>query len=68
MPEKEYKPTEDVLKTGEEQGFFQVSEGRVKYLFVGKSYKITDPEEQVRAAFYLELIKKYDFSKGENKC
>jgi type I restriction enzyme M protein len=63
MPEKEYKPTEDVLKRGEEQGILQVSEGRVKYLFVGKSYKITDPEEQVRAAFYLELINKYQYPK-----
>ena len=63
MAEKEYQPTEDVLKTGEEQGFFQVSEGRVKYLYIGKSYKITHPEEHVRATFYLELIKKYQYSK-----
>jgi hypothetical protein len=37
LPEKEYKPTEDVLKTGKEQGLFQVSEGRVKYLYIGKT-------------------------------
>jgi len=37
VPEKEYKTTEDVLKTQEEQGYFQVREGRAKYLSRGKS-------------------------------
>jgi len=57
------KEAKEVILSGEKEGFFRIKEKKIEYVTQGKSYKISDPEEQVRAIFYLELIKKYQYPK-----
>jgi len=57
------KELEEAIATGEKEGFFRVKNNKIEYIAQRKSYKISDPEEQVRAAFYLELINKYQYLK-----
>ncbi|MFQ6083463.1 MAG: hypothetical protein ACE5WD_08900 [Candidatus Aminicenantia bacterium] len=45
----------------EKGGYLQVRESKVTYVASKKSYNIKDPEEPVRASFYLELIEKYKY-------
>jgi type I restriction enzyme M protein len=47
----------------EEGGHVKIVENSIVYVQSGKRYKITDPEERVRANFYLELINKYKYPK-----
>jgi len=65
MP-KEYKTTEDILAAGEEKKLITREAGRITYegLKEKKTYQFTDPEEQVRAKVYVELIEKYKYKKG----
>ena len=58
-----YEPPNEVIETGEEEGLFRVKDNKIEYIAQQKSYKISNPEEGVRAAFYLELIKKYQYPK-----
>jgi type I restriction enzyme M protein len=58
-----YEPLKEIIETGEKEGFFRLKENKIEYIAQRKSYKISDPEEQVRAAFYLELIQKYQYPK-----
>ena len=51
----------EAIEIGIKEGFFRVKGNKIEYIVQAKSYKITDPEEQVRAVFYLELIKKYQY-------
>lgn len=60
---KEYKTPKEIISLGKDEGLLKVSEDRVEYLTQKKSYKITNPEEEVRASFYVELIKKYKYPK-----
>ena len=60
---REYKTTEEIISLGEEKGLLKVSENKVEYISIGKAYKITDPEELVRASYYTELITKYKYPK-----
>lgn len=53
----------EIIEEGESEGLLRVNGKKVEYLTVKKSYNITDPEEQVRAFFYYELIKKYQYPK-----
>lgn len=59
----EYKTPKELIETGESEGFFKIKENKIEYIAQQKSYKISDPEEEVRATFYLELIKKYRYPK-----
>ena len=52
---------EQLLRIGLEKGLFKITEGRIKYLALGKSYRFTDPEEVVRASTYTELIVRYGY-------
>jgi len=36
-------------------------EQKVRYIHQNKEYKFTDPEEKVRASYYIELIEKYNY-------
>jgi len=54
---------EEIIEIGEKEGFLRIKGNKVEYIAQGKSYKITDPEEWVRVAFYLELVKKYQYPK-----
>jgi len=60
---KEYKTTGEIISLGEEKGLLKVSENKVEYVSIRKTYKIADPEELVRASYYTELITKYKYPK-----
>jgi type I restriction enzyme M protein len=62
MP-KEYKPTGQILATGEEKKLITIRDGRITYEGTKekKTYQFTDPEEPVRARVYVELIEKYQY-------
>jgi type I restriction enzyme M protein len=53
----------ELIEIGEKEGLFKISGKKIEYLVVKKSYNFTDPEEQIRASFYYELIKKYQYPK-----
>ena len=57
----------DFLQIGEQKGYIKlIDEGtRIHYIVPDKKYKFTDPEEQVRARYYVELIERYQYP--ENK-
>ena len=57
------KELKEAITTGEKLGLFQIKGNKIEYVYQRKSYKISDPEEHVRALFYLELIKKYQYPK-----
>lgn len=59
------KELKELIAIGEKEGFFRVRENKIEYIAQQKSYKLSDPEEHVRAAFYLELIKRYQYSKEQ---
>src|SRR3972149_10422386 len=59
----EYETLKEVILTGESEGLVRLKENKIEYIAQQKSYKITDPEEHVRVTFYLELIKKYQYTK-----
>ena len=59
----EYETLKEVIVTGENEGLIRLKENKIEYIAQQKSYKFTDPEEPIRAAFYLELIKKYQYPK-----
>ena len=53
----------DFLDIGEQKGYIELlNEGtRIHYVAPDKEYKFTDPEEQVRARYYVELIERYQY-------
>jgi len=53
----------DYIKIGEDKGLIEISDDRasIKYRAQNKTYVFTDPEEKVRASFYVELIEKYQY-------
>ncbi|HDQ15946.1 MAG TPA: restriction endonuclease subunit M, partial [Bacteroidetes bacterium] len=57
----QYKSSEEYITAGEQKGFILREGGKVKYRATGKSYNFSDPEEKVRASFYIELIQKYKY-------
>lgn len=60
---KEYKTTEEIISLGEKGGLLKVSGDKVEYIWIKKVYKITNPEELIRASYYTELIIKYKYPK-----
>ena len=54
----------DFLCIGQQKGYIQLlDEGtRIHYVASDKKYRFTDPEEQVRARYYVELIERYQYS------
>lgn len=55
---------QDFLKKGQEKQYWKVDKEKKKityFLKSEKSYKITDPEEIVRAEFIMELLEKYQY-------
>ncbi|MEW6617985.1 MAG: type I restriction enzyme HsdR N-terminal domain-containing protein [bacterium] len=57
----QYKPSEEYITTGEQKGLILREGSKVEYQTTGKSYNFSDPEEKVRASFYVELIQKYKY-------
>lgn len=53
----------DFLRIGEEKGYIKLlNDGnRIQYVVPDKNYRFTDPEEKVRASFYVELIERFQY-------
>jgi len=51
-----------LIKIGLDKGYLLVKNSRVTYTCAEKEYNFDDPEEQVRAAAYVELIENYKYS------
>ena len=53
----------DFLHIGEQKGYIKFLNGRTTIHYVAPDYKdkFTDPEEQVRARYYVELIERYQY-------
>ena len=51
------------LHIGQQKGYIRLidEETRIHYVAPDKTYKFTDPEEQVRARYYVELIERYQY-------
>jgi type I restriction enzyme M protein len=49
------------ISLGEKNKLLSIKEGRITYTKIGKSYNFQDPEEIVRASFYVKLIDKYKY-------
>ena len=56
----------DFLHIGEQKGYIELlNEGTtIRYITPDKKYRFTNPEEQVRAKFYVELIEYFQYSKN----
>ena len=62
MP-KQYRTAQEIIEVGKKENILKVSENKVEYISIGKTYKITNPEEIVRASYYTELVTKYKYPK-----
>lgn len=53
----------DFIRIGEEKGYIELlNEGTtIHYVAPEKKYRFTDPEEKVRAKYYVELIERYQY-------
>ena len=51
---------------GQSKGYFKINNEKIIYNSVGYSDDILDPEEQVRAALYFDLIDKYGYNPSKN--
>ena len=53
----------EILKFGEGKGYFTLSHDGSKITYNAQGYtdNYNDPEEQVRADFYIDLIEKYKY-------
>ena len=56
----------DFLHIGEQKGYIELlNEGTtIRYIAPDKKYRFTNPEEQVRAKFYVELIEYFQYSEN----
>lgn len=53
----------DFLHIGEQKGYIKLlnERTRIHYIAPDKEYKFTDPEEKIRARYYVELIERYQY-------
>ena len=53
----------DFIEVGKQKGYIQILDGgtRIHYIVPDKKYKFSDPEEKVRAEYYVELIEWYQY-------
>ena len=56
----------DFLHIGEQKGYIEFLNERttIRYVAPDKKYRFTNPEEQVRARFYVELIEHFQYSEN----
>ena len=56
----------DFLQIGEQKGYIEfLNEGTtIRYIAPDKKYRFTDPEEKVRAKFYVELIELFQYAES----
>ena len=53
----------DFIQIGQQKGYIQILDQgtTIHYIAPDKRYRFTDPEEQVRASYYVELIERYQY-------
>jgi hypothetical protein len=72
MSDTNYKPIKEeviagekspLIKSGEEKGYISISRDGSKIIYLAQKYtdNFLDPEEQVRAELYIDLIEKYKY-------
>jgi type I restriction enzyme M protein len=77
MSNTNYKPLKEkiitgekssLIKSGEEKGYISISRDGSKITYIAQGYadKFLDPEEQVRAELYIELVEKYKYKPDKN--
>jgi hypothetical protein len=77
MSKIEYKPLKEkvitgeklpLIKVGEEKGYISIGHDgtKITYLAQGYNNNFTDPEEQVRAELYVDLIEKYKYESDKD--
>ena len=56
----------DFLHVGEQKGYIELlnEHTTIRYVAPDKKYRFTDPEEKVRARFYVELIELFQYSQN----
>ena len=56
----------DFLQIGQQKGYIQLlnDKKRIHYIAPDKKYRFTDPEEKVRARFYIELIERFQYDQS----
>ena len=56
----------DFIRIGEQKGYIEFlnEETTIRYIAPDKKYRFTDPEEKVRARFYVELIEHFQYSQN----
>ena len=61
--EKVKAEPEEFLSAGEDKKYitFSRDKSKVTYNAIDKTYSFKNPEEKVRASFYVELIEKYNY-------
>lgn len=54
---------DNYIEIGIQKGYIELldNDKKIRYIQCDKTYKYTDPEEQVRANYYVELIEKYQY-------
>ena len=57
------KQTDFFIEIGKQKSYIQILNGgkTIHYVVPDKKYRFTDPEEQVRARYYVELIERYQY-------
>ena len=57
----------DFLHIGEQKGYIEFLNGRttIHYVAPDRKCKFTDPEEKVRARYYVELIERYQYPENQ---
>ena len=57
----------DFLQIGEQKGYIKLLNERTTIHYIAPDYKdkFTDPEEQVRARYYVELIERYQYPENQ---
>jgi len=55
------KNQQHLISFGLKEGLIKIKNDRIYYTIQKKSYKFDDPEEPIRAATYIKLVKKYEY-------
>ena len=51
-----------ILDEGKKHGIVKITNNKILYIASNKTYDFTDPEEKIRARFYVILVMKYGYS------
>ncbi len=51
----------ELIKIGIKDGYLRIKENKIEYIYSKKEYRFSDPEEKIRAATYVSLIRDYQY-------